>query len=272
MAQVMEPKYLRVPARDSIIAKIRMQSRCYIDHSDRIKRSAQYWALKRKAQQDSLAFGGNIIVSPMGYTGYSRLVVLIRDFMNSKNANSSWEDYQRHAAMCMINANIHRILGDDFDTCWEFVMREYGWETIPTHKFVLAYRGSGKSTVAAALMASIFVNLRCVTATIYCGTKPKVQEFLRAVYTRIVAILGQHENNQLKVHFTANEITALGAEDDARWMKALCTRGTVNFFFDSLSHARTHTHAHTHTHNQWYVWEVLMAAHINISHATKKTQ
>jgi len=81
------------------------------------------------------------------------------------------------------------ILGNDYADCISWVMDQRGWTKIVDEVLILAYRGSGKSTVISASVAVFLKGIPSYDAMVYSGNVRKSRDLLDniwSVYTRLV--------------------------------------------------------------------------------------
>ena len=225
---------------------------CLLDPSAKMDRTAKYWRLQQKVREDSLARGTRVTVGPTGYRGYARIQSIFRDFRSFfSDGSGAWEIYQTRTFEIMCNCNIKLILGEDIDSCLDYVMWENGWKTIPTHAFILAYRGAGKSALAAGAMATMFANIPNYTLTMYGGPKDKAIDLFETffAYFRKLMELNPERASTMKVLKRDRRVMVSCGPNDTRWVEIQMSCGNVS----RLSHSTllsadppTHPTAGTH--------------------------
>jgi hypothetical protein len=227
---VRRPAPLDADSDASLAIAMRRSARCFMDHAQRMGRTAQYWMLKHKSREDALSWGTRATIGPMGYAGYSRLVRIFKDFRQALTAmGGSWELYQTEAASKFINVNIKRILGQDVDSCLEHVMRQYGWTDIQSHVFVQAYRGAGKSALSAAIVSALLVNIPHFTMTMYGGPKDKAVDLFETFSAYLDELLARRPDTAAKfrINKTGRRIRIQAGPTDVRWVEVQFSRGNV---------------------------------------------
>ena len=206
---------------------------CIIDASTKVRRSAQYWDVAKKMREDALARGTKVTIGPCGYAGYAQLMSIERDFLRGMHAlGKSWEIYQSNFFKVACNCNIKLILGDDVDMCLDFVMKERGWNGIPSHIFALAYRGAGKSQIAAYMIALFILYIHSYTVTIYGGPEDKCKDLFAQfkAYIDHIISLDPSRHEGLHIRATARRMSVRTDDGDSRWAEAELSKGNVCLF------------------------------------------
>lgn len=220
-------------ANDAINSDILMKIRkplCVIDVSNKMERTAKYWTLRHKMYKDSLARGTKITIGPMTYPGYARLQSIFRDFKSFfYGQEGSWEIHQTRVFEMFCNSNIKRILGTDIDSVLDYVMWENGWKTIPTHVFVQAYRGAGKSALSSGAMATMLFNIPNYTLTMYGGPKEKAIDLFETfvAYFRKLIDINPDKSANMKIIKTGKRISVSTGPNDMRWVEIQMSHGNV---------------------------------------------
>ena len=179
-------------------------------------KTTEYWARVARdrvlrAGDDDEAVGGRV-----------RLQRIVTDFYNSLE---QWQSYQIDVFKMMLNCNLLFVLAGDED-CLEAVMQEYDWSEIPGETFVMAYRGSGKSSVVCAAAAAFIRNIPNYTATMYAVNTRKAEDNLDMIVNFCRAQEEQRPTN--RVYRKARGAIRVSYEGgDNRWILACSTFGMV---------------------------------------------
>jgi hypothetical protein len=219
----------RRPDIASIISR-----KCYVDTSSKMRRTADYWGVMQRLQDDALAKGIRMTIGPCGYTGYRRLKMMEEDFINGMSKiGKSWELHQSDVFKRVCNINIKLILGRDVDSCLDATMDEYGWTSVPTHLFCLAYRGAGKSQIAAYTVALHLLYIPGYTCTSYGGTEDKSKDLLATISTYLehIVSLSPDRHSACIIKQTNRKIHIKNGDGDIGWVWAQYSKGMVRFSF-----------------------------------------
>jgi hypothetical protein len=217
--------------RCNVTALMRDYIVCVVDPTDKMARTAKYWKLKQKLKDDALARGTWVTVGPTTYAGIARVKSIYRDF-RSFFSGGAWEIHQTRVFDMFCNANIKKILGDDIDSCLDYVMWENGWKEIHSNVFVQAYRGAGKSAMASGAMAAFLANIPNYTLTMYGGPKEKAIDLFETFTTYLQSIFDKDPDRAAKMRYTKVEkrIRLSAGPGDVRWVALQLSRGNVRFY------------------------------------------
>jgi hypothetical protein len=202
---------------------------CVVDPSDKMARTAKNWKLRQRMKEDMLAKGTRATIGPLTYSGIARLRSIERDFKSFFSNGGSWEIHQTKVFDMFCNANIKKILGNDIDSCLDYVMWYKGWSDIQSHVFVQSYRGLGKSAMSSAAMAAFFTNIPNYTLTMYGGPEQKAVELFETFDTYVRGILDRNPERKAQLVYAKSKMRMKlsNGHGDIRWVALQLSRGSV---------------------------------------------
>jgi len=204
-----------------------------VSQSRSLAACSTYWDTKHYIEAHALETGLRSSFGPMGFEGLARNKRIGADF---NSCVKEWQSHQSRVFRMFINVLVKRILGRDVDCCLESVMLENGWTKIDAEVMMLAYRGSGKTWLLSAAIASLIANIPGLTICAYAGTKEKTIDFFENIYMYYEGLCERHQSRgeEYSVHKVKNKLFVYYNRTDIRWIKAFSTHGFVRKFF---SHA-----------------------------------
>jgi hypothetical protein len=189
--------------------------------------SSDYWS--RVAIKNAIRASQLGMARPSN--GRVRLRKMFEDFYSGM---PQWQSYQIDVFRMIVCCNLRFVLGDDCSDCLEEVMKEYDWDKLHDEVLIMAYRGSGKSSVVGGYAASAIRNIPNYTACAYAVTKSKSQDLLDTIY-KYIMIMDSIWPTGWVVHKSAKEIRINVAYNDVRYIMAFSTMGMVRLRRMALS-------------------------------------
>jgi hypothetical protein len=151
-----------------------------------------------------LVHGGKFYM-PKTFPGLARLHIMERDF---NRALKTWEQYQTDVWQKFLNIMLPRILGADRDTCTDIAMKAHKWHKIFNELLVTAFRGSGKSTCLAVILACCLKCIPGFNCMLYSGKEGKSIALLGDIYQNYlnIAMADEEYNDNARSKKTKHEI------------------------------------------------------------------